>query len=142
MNVIIGLFSGILAVGILYTVTSILFVRLSKHYQILSVDEFKKQLAMTEEALLIDVRTPREFKKHRIVGACNINFLSMVFRRKIRKLDNGKPVMVYCHSGYRSKMALPEFRKAGFTTIYELHTGFMGWLKAGKPKLLRKTIIY
>ena len=123
----------ILAAGIIYVVYLILFVRLSKYIQILSVDEFEQQLAATEEAQLIDVRTPREFKKRRIAGAKNIDYLRIDFSCEIRKLDITKPVMVYCLSGYRSKMVLPKFCKAGFKTIYELNTGFSGWLKARKP---------
>ena len=88
---------------------------------------------LTKEIQLIDVRTLREFKKYRIAGAINIDYLSSGFRKEIRKLDKTKSIMVYCLSGYRSKMVLPIFSKAGFTTIYELNKGFSGWLKAGKP---------
>ena len=121
-----------LAVGVIYTVFLVLFVRLSKHIQILNVDEFEKQMATTKDAQIIDVRTPREFKKYRIAGAININQLRTDFTREIKKLDKTKPVMIYCLSGYRSKMVLPKFCRAGFKTIYELNPGFHGWLKAGK----------
>ena len=121
------------AAGVIYTVCIISFVRLSKqHFHILSVDEFEKRLTATEDAQIIDVRMPREYKKYRIAGAKNMNMLGYGFRKKIKKLDKTKAVMVYCQSGYRSKMVLPKFRKMGFTTIYELNEGFSGWLKAGK----------
>ena len=130
---IIIFISVFFAVGIIYTVCIIFFVRLSKqHFHILSVDEFEKRLTATKDAQVIDVRTPREFKKYRVAGAKNIDMLGLGFRKKIKKLDTTKPVMVYCLSGYRSKMVLPKFRRAGFTTIYELNAGFSGWLKAGK----------
>jgi len=120
------------ALGVAYVVFIKLFIRSSKHIHSLNTDDFEKHLAATKEALLIDARTPREFKKYRIAGAINIDYLNVNFHREIKKLDKTKPVMVYCHSGYRSKMALPNFCKAGFKTIYELDTGFSGWLKAGK----------
>ena len=120
----------VLTVGVAYIVILKLFIRSSKHIQILSVDEFEKQLAATKEAQIIDVRTPREFKKYRIPGAKNIDYLNPAFRKEIKKLDRTKPVLVYCHSGYRSKMALPAFGQA---TVCELDPGFSGWLKAGKP---------
>ena len=126
------LLSLILTASIIYIACLYFFVRLSKHIQILSVDEFDKNLAAMKEAQLIDVRTPREFKKYRIAGAININQLRTDFSREIKKLDKTKPVMVYCLSGYRSKMVLPKFYRAGFKTIYELNPGFRGWLKAGK----------
>ena len=126
------LLSLILATGFIYIVGLYFFVRLSKHIQIQNVDEFEKQMAATKDAQIIDVRTPREFAKYRIADAKNIDFLSFGFRKKIKKLDKTKPVMIYCLSGYRSKMVLPKFCRAGFKTIYELNPGFHGWLKAGK----------
>ena len=133
MSIIKILLLVILAVGAAYIVFIKLFIRLSKHIQILNADEFERQLAATKEAQIIDLRTPREFKKYRIAGAKNIDYLNSGFRKEIKKLDKSKPVMIHCHSGYRSKMALPNFCKAGFRTIYELDSGFSGWLKARKP---------
>ena len=122
-----------LITGVVYIIFLMIHNRLSKHIQILNVDEFEKQLATTKDALIIDVRTPREYKKHRIAGAISIDYLNVNFRREIKKLDKSKPAMVYCHSGYRSKMALPTFSKAGYKTIYELDSGFNGWFKSNKP---------
>ena len=87
----------ILLVGVGYVIFLKLFVRLSKHIQILNVDEFENHLKITKDAQLIDVRTPREFEKHHIAGAKNIDFLNPGFRREIKKLDKSKPIMVYCH---------------------------------------------
>ena len=139
MNIII--LSVILTIGILYTLYIVFFVRLSKrHIYCIGVDEFENQLTATKDTQIIDVRTPCEYKKHRISGAKNIDMLSFNFSKEIKKLDITKPVMIYCLSGVRSKMVLPKFHKAGFTTIYELGPGFDGWLKAGKTieKDLRK----
>jgi len=130
MNILLLSF---LAAGVGYTVFLLVFNRLSKHIQMLNADEFEKQLEATKEAQLIDVRTHREFRKCHIAGAKNIDFLRVGFCREIKKLDKTKPVMVYCMSGYRSKMTLPAFCNAGFTAVYELNPGFSGWLKAGKP---------
>ena len=121
-----------LATGVFYIIVLNVFIRKSNHVQILNVDDFEKQLATTKEAQLIDVRTSREFKKYRIESAKNIDYLSITFRRDLKKLDKTKPVLVYCHSGYRSKMVLPILSRKGFTSIYELNTGFSGWLKAQK----------
>ena len=133
MSIIIILLIVFLAVGVVYIVFLKIFIRSSKHIQVLNADEFEKRLAATRDAQIIDVRTPREYRKYRIVGAKNIDYLNNDFHREIKKLDKTKPVMIHCHSGYRSKMALPNFCKAGFRTIYELDSGFSGWLKAGKP---------
>ena len=101
--------------------------------QIISVDEFEKQLIATKGEQLIDVRTPQEFEKYRIKSAKNINFRSPDFRKEIEKLDKTKPVLIYCLSGARSKSALAIFQEAGFKTVYDLEGGINTWSKAGKP---------
>jgi thioredoxin len=97
------------------------------------VDEFEKQLIASKGEQLIDVRTPQEFEKYRIQSAKNMDVRNPDFRREIEKLDQTKPVLVYCLSGVRSKSAANVFRDAGFKIIYELDGGINAWSKAGKP---------
>ena len=104
MNIIKLFLLAFLAVGVIYILILRLFIRFSKKIHLLNADEFEKQLIATKDAQLIDVRTPREFEKYHIAGAKNIDYLSVGFCREIRKLDKSKPIMIYCHSGYRSKM--------------------------------------
>jgi len=99
----------------------------------ISVDEFEKQLIATKGEQLIDVRTPQEFEKYRIVSAKNINYNGSDFRSQIERLDKTKPVLVYCLSGVRSKSAANVIRAAGFKIIYELEGGINAWSRAGKP---------
>ena len=75
-----------------------------------------KQL-MKEGGIIIDVRTPGEFKGRRIKEAINIpvNRLSLDAPKKIK--DKSKPVIVYCHSGARSGAAKKILLKAGFTNV-------------------------
>jgi rhodanese-related sulfurtransferase len=100
--------------------------------QTISVKEFEKQIDLTKAEQLIDVRTPLEFDKYHIQGAKNIDFRCPEFKNAIEKLDKTKPVLIYCLSGGRSKAALAVFRKAGFTTVYELDGGINAWSKLGK----------
>ena len=106
---------------------------LSGQIRSVNVDEFEKQLIATKAEQLIDVRTPQEFEKYRIVSAKNFNVNSSDFRSQIAKLDKAKPVLVYCLSGNRSKSALAALRDAGFKTVYELAGGINSWSRAGKP---------
>ena len=100
--------------------------------QVISVDEFEKQLIATKAEQLIDVRSAAEFGKYRIASAKNINFKSPDFRSEIEKFDKTKPVLVYCLSGARSKSALAVFQEAGFKIVYDLEGGLNAWSKAGK----------
>jgi len=104
-----------------------------KNTQSVGVKEFEQELYTTKAEQLIDVRTPQEFEKYRIQGAKNIDFRCSDFKKEIEKLDKTKPVLIYCLSGARSKAALSVFRKAGFTTVYELDGGINAWSKSGRP---------
>ena len=73
-------------------------------WQKLSTAEFGKLLLDTT-ILLIDVRTPDEYKSGHIPGAKNIDVKNWNFDQEIGKLDSCRPVAVYCRSGMRSTMA-------------------------------------
>tara|TARA_R110000868_G_scaffold212645_3_gene462523 strand:- start:1455 stop:1853 length:399 start_codon:yes stop_codon:yes gene_type:complete len=80
---------------------------------------------------LIDVRTPKEFKEEHIENAININFFDEDFSNKINKLNKEQPVYIYCRSGKRSGKSAAEFKKAGFTQIYDLEGGLLNWKSEG-----------
>jgi len=57
-----------------------------------------------EDALVVDVRTPREFADWHYPGAINIPV--QVLEQNLSKLpDKGKPIIVYCRSGHRASTA-------------------------------------
>ena len=74
-------------------------------------------------ALLVDVRTPGEYRGGHIEGAVNIP-LDQVQRRVNEFGERDKPVVVYCRSGARSGNALRILESQGFTHVYNL--GGMG----------------
>ena len=96
------------------------------------MDEFEKQLIITKGEQLIDVCTKKEFEKCHITGAKNMNYRSADFRCEMGKLDKTKPVLLYCLSGVRSKLAASICKKEGFERIYELDMGLRRWLEVGK----------
>ena len=130
--IFLSVFVVVCVISTVYIVYSFFFASSSKKVYIVDADEFEKQLKANNDEQLIDVRTPWEFKKKRIKGAINTEYPSVSFSTKIVALDKAKPVFVYCHSGYRSKMVIPILCKAGFKTIFELGDGFTSWVKAGK----------
>lgn len=69
-----------------------------------------------EGAVIIDVRTTREFKEGHIQGSRNIP-LDIIQNRleEIRKLQ--KPVITVCRSGMRSKMARSILESGGLTVF-------------------------
>lgn len=97
-----------------------------------SVNEAQK-LIQQGKVLVLDVRTPDEFKDGHIEGAVNIDFNGKDFAAQVKKLDATKPVLVHCQGGGRSGRSLPILEQVSFPQIYHLNEGFGAWEAAGKP---------
>lgn len=70
-------------------------------------------------ALLLDVRSPDEFAAGHLPGAVNVP----VDRLEASLKEVGapeRPVVVYCHSGRRSRWAAEILQKNGFKKVHDL----------------------
>ena len=95
--------------------------------KILNLSDFKDAIK-SKDVQLIDVRTADEFKDGAIESALNIDFLQQEnFTEEFEKLDKEQPVYLYCRSGSRSQQAAGKLKAMGFTKIYDLQGGYMGW---------------
>jgi rhodanese-related sulfurtransferase len=99
----------------------------------LAPEDFQKKLKSTEQAILIDVRTPGEVQQGMIAGAVPIDFNSPDFKSKISKLDKTKPYFVYCAAGGRSSKAANMMEELGFKKVYNLMGGITAWQDEGLP---------
>jgi rhodanese-related sulfurtransferase len=85
--------------------------------------------------LILDVRSPGEFKAGHLKGAVNINVADDNFAKRVKsELDSSKPVLVHCQAGApggRSRKAVPVLQEAGFQTIHHLDGGYAAWASAG-----------
>ncbi len=99
---------------------------------VLSTKDFESKCTATQNAQLLDVRTPREFKEGHLDKAQNIDVLASDFDQKVAKLDKKQAVFVYCRSGGRSGRAAARLTKLGFQNIYDLEGGFLAWKKEGR----------
>ncbi len=70
------------------------------------------QALLKEGALLLDVRTPGEFRSGALPKAQNIPLQELDQRIKQIKKKN-RPVVAYCQSGRRSGMAVKLLRRQG-----------------------------
>lgn len=96
---------------------------------LISVDQIKEVLKENPNVLLLDVRTPEEYKQGHLPGAKNIDFQSDDFQEKIDKLPKDQPVYLYCRSGNRSAKATSLIREMGFPHTYDMEGGFLKWEK-------------
>jgi rhodanese-related sulfurtransferase len=99
----------------------------------INVDAFASKLDTIKNFILLDVRTPEEFKEGHLANALNINYNDANFGSEVGKLDKSKSVLIYCLSGGRSSGAATEMSKSGFKVIYNLKGGIMAWRNANQP---------
>ena len=91
------------------------------------------RLARDTNVVVLDVRTPREFKAGHIAGATNLNFNDRSFHNQLGALDKTRPYLVHCAVGGRSGQAVKTMQSMGFTNIFHLEAGMKGWEKEGQP---------
>ena len=92
------------------------------------------QLVKTEKKLVIlDVRTPMEFEQGHVKDAKNYNAHDPNVMDMINKLDKKNPYLVYCRTRNRSGMVVKAMEQSGFTKIYQMTDGIVGWTSNGLP---------
>ncbi len=109
----------------------------------ISVERAAKQLEKLEqgtEVIIIDLRTPAEFKKGHLKGARNLDFKAADFTEKLEQLDRKKTYLMHCRSGGRSAASIPVWNRLGFQSVLHMSSGTLGWTKAGKPLVKMKAV--
>lgn len=82
-------------------------------------------------ALIVDVREPSEWDEGHIEGALHVPLMTIPQRAK--DLPKDRPLILQCHSGYRSLQAAMFLRMQGFEDVHNLETGIAGWEEEGLP---------
>lgn len=81
----------------------------------------KLKAALAEGAVVIDVRTPQEFKMGHVNGSINIPVDQI--DAKVNKIKKYKqPIVLCCASGMRSASAVGMLRNAGLSDVYNGRT--------------------
>ena len=66
-------------------------------------------------AIIVDVRTPDEFRDGAYPGAKNIPLSEL--GRRLDEIPKDKPVILYCASGARSSSAARAMKQAGYADV-------------------------
>lgn len=74
--------------------------------------------------ILLDVRSPQEFKEGHLNGAINVPLCEV--KMKVPKIvtDKNKYIIAYCTSGIRSKKAQNILNSIGYKNVYNLASGY------------------
>lgn len=93
-------------------------------------------LQTQKNMVVLDVRTPDEYKNGHLANAVNINLYDPNFRTKLARLDKSKTYVVHCAAGLengRSRKATAAMDSLGFRKIKHLNGGFNAWQQANLP---------
>ena len=80
------------------------------------IQEGLRQYQTTPGAVLVDVRTPEEYREGRIPGSRNVP-LDELERTAEAVPDRNTPLFVYCLSGARSSRAALALRRMGYASV-------------------------
>ena len=88
------------------------------------------------DVVVLDVRTPDEFRAGHIKKATNINLYDSHFTKQLATLDRSKTYVVHCAAGLsngRSRKAVALMDSLGFRQVRHMNGGFNAWQQAGQP---------
>lgn len=99
----------------------------------ISQQDLLKQLQAGSPLLVLDVRTPGEYREGHVPGAVNISVFD--FRSRFEQLDppKDKPIVVICEHGPRSSFAGFMLKSAGYANVLELDGAMHAWKKNNLP---------
>ena len=85
-------------------------------YRQIATDEAINIMKEEKDYIILDVRTPEEFKSKHIPGAINIPNETIGTEELP---DKEQLILIYCRSGNRSKQAAEKLAEQGYTNIVE-----------------------
>jgi rhodanese-related sulfurtransferase len=84
-----------------------------------AVDAATARRLVADGVKVVDVRTPAEYAAGHVPGAVNIPY-DEIGRRSAELGPAETPLVLYCHSGRRSGIAVRTLAEQGFTRLYDL----------------------
>ncbi len=103
-----------------------------REFKLVSAAEFGDRMK-TQPGIVLDVRTPGEYKKGFIKDARLLDIFSDNFDAELNKLDRNATYYVYCGIGGRSEECTEKMQTLGFKKVYDLDGGMSAWRNANMP---------
>lgn len=86
-----------------------------------------KEMIQNNNPIILDVRTPEEFREGHLENSINIDVNADDFTKEIAHLDKNANYLVYCRSGRRSLLAIQVMKDQGFTNVTNMEGGYNAW---------------
>jgi rhodanese-related sulfurtransferase len=79
-----------------------------------------QNVTLTEDTIIIDVRTPAEYAEGHLEGATLLDYNAGQLAAELDSLDQNTQYAVYCRSGNRSAQSKRLMEDAGITNVIDL----------------------
>ncbi|WP_107667900.1 rhodanese-like domain-containing protein [Cyanothece sp. BG0011] len=99
------------------------------YYTVRQINQVKA-LSKEQQALLIDVREPKEYASGHIKGAINLPLRSLT--DNLVRIPKNRPVILYCSTGYRTAMGVMALQMLGYDNVRGFPPSLEGWKTAGE----------
>lgn len=84
------------------------------------VAEARARQLLSSGALLLDVRSPEEFRRGHVPGALNVPLGQVRNQISHHTEDKSQALLVHCQSGGRSAIAAHQLKSLGYTQVFNL----------------------
>ncbi|GAA4438292.1 rhodanese-like domain-containing protein [Pontibacter saemangeumensis] len=100
---------------------------------LLQPEQLDEQLGRSDKKpLLLDTRTPAEYKVSHLNGARFVAYDSFQVSQ-LADVPKNTPIVVYCAVGYRSERVGEQLQQAGYKNVHNLYGGIFEWVNQGYP---------
>ena len=120
---IISLFFKVPVLALFLAMSSASFAEVTD----ISQDALMQRIKADHAQLILDVRSPEEYKEGHIPGAINIPYDQMGARLAEISSHKNKEVVLYCRSGRRVAIAADILQSAGFSKLLHLDGDMYDW---------------
>ena len=91
----------------------------------INMEELNKMVS--KGAILLDVRSPQEYREGHLKGAISIPEYELANRCSKELKNKDQEIIVYCSSGSRSKKAQKQLQRKGYIKVYNLYNGIQNY---------------
>lgn len=85
-----------------------------------------------EDYLLLDARSPVEFKVSHLKGAKWVGYEDFSIK-SIKGIDPATKIVIYCSVGYRSEKIAERLQRLGYENVQNLYGSIFEWTNQGYP---------
>lgn len=83
------------------------------------INQGVEQFRQTDGAVLVDVRTPEEYRDGHVPGSINVP-LQQIEDIELEVAEKNTPLYVYCRSGARSRQATALLKEMGYEDVHNI----------------------